>query len=176
MSKGKIYPHGMYDGDGNIHPVLRVSRGFASNLHEDFINIPEDMVSCELRTQFAQYSDTVKYHTLSGLGSDDYIRRGYCLKSDILKYMQSDNDYWSKVMDDLVRNMIPENIFAMKALNEINQHGSGNEHPCSEYQYFCFPDHTCREYEVSVLTRVAAMFDLAYWDQDTKIVILETEG
>ena len=194
---GKIFPLGLYDHKGKLHAVFFRSRSFASDLHEDFIPVPDGMISDELRKEF-EYEDwngeirmsPVKYLELSALGSDDFIKRGYCLKSNIDYYLEPERDDWSAI-EMLKDNMLTDFQFAMKAADEL-QYGipkpevdcEGEEievYPCSSYRYFSFPDYFSREYEVAMLKIAASAYewDSAFWSSNNeraRIVILEDEG
>ena len=56
---GKIYPLGPFNCFGKLRAIVEKSRSFASDLHNDFYDVPDDAASDELRERF-EYEDWKK--------------------------------------------------------------------------------------------------------------------
>ena len=193
MKDNKIYPLGPYDSKGDFQCTLWRSRSFASDLHDDFLNIPDECYSDELKEALSwtdecgeKHSQTVKYLPLAELGSSDFVKKGYYLLSDIQTYT---NDEDAEEYDDLFYEHLTAEAFAAKLQSEI-KYGlpaqqydcEGNPfemHPCADYGYFAYPDYHCKEYEIFCIKNVAQSLsdsNLVNYKSDAKIVVLETEG
>ena len=167
---GKIIPLGMYDREGKIHPAVEKSRSFASDLHEEFCAITQEMVSEEFEKEFSyeDYTDSKKldltylsYLPLKELGSADYIRKGYFLIEDVKQY-EADEDTW-----DLFYDHLTPQVYAAKLENELKfgppqkQYDAEGEeytpHSVRDYMYYAFPDYQSKEYEVYRIKEAADM-------------------
>lgn len=180
---GLVYPLGPYDNDGKLKNIISRSASFASDLHEDFMCMPDDMVSDDLRQLF-EYTDwndekrfDVKYLPLSELPSGSYIQKGYFLINDVQLY-EKRGDAWDLFCD----NLSPD-VYAAKAANEARfgppQKQTDEEgynvtpEPASSYMYYAFPDYDSKEFEAFVIRNVAGILD-PY--ERKEIIVLETEG
>lgn len=182
---GKLYPWGIYDAEGKIHPVLSRSRSFASDLHETFINVSPAMVSDKLRSDFGSTDWNgekvvdVRYLPVDDLPRGSYIKTGYFLIKDVNAYEQ-DYDWF----EGFGRPLSPQ-IYAVlldKELkfgkNQPQKDDEGFEYTepnASDYMFYCYPDYDCKEYEVFLLRETLE----AMWShklKDVDWVILETEG
>lgn len=191
---GKIYPLGLFDNKGKIHPVFSRSRTFASDFFEDFSVVEWSKVSQELvKTFYLNENDNdfpsegnnreyvnryaMSYLPLSDLTCKSFIKSGFCLIKDIEAYLSDQQDDWGAA-EDLKYNMLSSEAFAIRASAEAKGYkGEGSDeddeyHSCAEYAYFSFPDYYCKEYEAFLLRQAAS----AYEDYDYEIVILKTEG
>lgn len=186
---GRIYPLGPYDCFGKLRDVLSRSRNFASDIHEEFFRISDEMISEELRKEF-RYEDydgkehmtDLKYLPVSGLPGGSYLKKGYYLASDVQSYLETGES------EDLFYDRLAPEVFAAKMMNEAVL-GSPKEkkdeegyditpHSASEYMYFVYPDCGSREYEAAVMRLAADMlFDYSPdLPKGAVPVILETEG
>ena len=182
----KIYPLGPYSYDGRINEVLSKSRSFASDLHNDFKEVPNDMISSELRRDF-EYEDfngkktvNVKYLELDKMPDDNFIKSGYFLIEDIQTYLKD------KYIEDIFYERLDPEIYTMKLQNELKFGKSktkydceGNPFPnysCEDYAYFAYPDYNCKEYESFIIKQQAYIYEYTNAVKDAEIVILETEG
>ena len=187
IKDNKVYPLGPFDNKGKIHAIISRSRSFASDLHDDFLPIDEELLSDELKEQF-QYknyngdivTEHIKCLPIDKLGNDNYIKSGYFLIEDIEEYQKDKN-----TEDIFYEAMTPE-LYAMKMKNEL-AFGTPKEkfdaeenpldvHSCSEYAYFAYPNYLSREYEVSRIKDYASIFEYADVIEDAELVALETEG
>lgn len=185
---GLIYPLGPYDMNGNLHNVFDRSRSFASDLHERFSLIPEEKYSEALKKEF-EYIDytgekclgNVRYLPLNELPDSNYIRKGYFLIDDIVKYEQGES-VW-----ELFYDYIPTDVYAQRLQNEITfgepkpvVDCDGYEievHSCRDYVFYAYPDYSSEEYEASLLRNAVESYEYGIEElNNAKIVILETEG
>ena len=182
----KIYPLGPYNCQGKIRPIISRSRSFASDLHEEFYTIREDAVSDELRKDF-EYEDwkgnkvvDAKYLPLDELPSGDYIKKGYCLISDVRVYEENPDDF-----DGFFDTLSPT-VYAAMLDNELKfgkptpqKDDEGCEytpHSVSDYMYYAYPDFHCKEYEADFIRTFANYFRNYDIEFDAELVVLETEG
>lgn len=188
---GKLYPWGVYDAAGKIHPVLSISRSFASDLHEDFVPVTEEKISDELRKEF-EYTDwngkktvPVKYLKQADLPIGSFIKTGYFLISDVKSYEALKESRELTYFDGFYDSVSPEVYAAMlqKELtfgkNSSVKDEEGFEHKendASDYMYYAYPDYTGKEYESWLLRETISMFEFSKIPEGAKYVILETEG
>lgn len=182
----KIYPLGPYSCDWKINEVLSRSRSFASDLHNDFKNIPSEMISSELRRDF-EYEDfngkktvDVKYLEIDKMPDDNFIKSGYFLIEDICSYIKD------KDTEDIFYEHLDPEVYTMKLQNELKfgkpktkYDAEGNPFPnyfCEDYAYFAYPDYNCKEYESFIIKQQAYIYEYTNAVKDAEIVILETEG
>lgn len=185
---GKIYPLGPYDGNGRLQMVVSKSRSFASDLHEEFWFVKEDMVSDELRKEFehenwkGEKSVDVKYCPINDLPDGSFIKKGYFLISDVIRYEESDEH------EDLFYEKLTPVAYAAKSHNELifgkpqpEKDIEGNEfevHSASDYMYYAYPDYNSKEFEAFMIKQVA--YSLGEYNRSLpegyELVALETEG
>ena len=185
---GKVYPWGPYDAEGKIQPMVSRSRSFASDLHEDFYTVKDEMISDELRKDF-EYTDyngkkyfDVKYLPEKELPAGSYIKTGYFLISDVKAY--EEGEYFDGFYDRLS----PE-VYAAKLQHEMmfgknqpEKDDEGNEYTepnASDYMFYAYPDYNSKEYETFILRElIEALRDYHHigTDSDIEYVVLETEG
>lgn len=187
LSSGIIYPYGPYNCKGELKPVVEKSRSFASDLHNDFVYVPDACISTELREKF-EYENylgvkqvDVKYLRFEDLPNEDYIKKGYFLIDDVQAWEQGGDD-------SLFYSMITPQIYAEKMRNELtfgknqpkkDENGEEYTEPnASDYMYYAAYDPTSKEYEVFLIKEAVSMlWDYDFFKDDNKrIVILETEG
>lgn len=185
---GKIYPLGPYDCDGKLHHVLYDSRNFASDLHEEFDRIPDEMISDELRKEFEYKNwndeivmDEVKYLPLKDLPTGDYIKTGYYLIEDIKKYEETHDD-WDLFYERLspvtyVGMLLAEKSGAAIPKQKYDEEGDPiDTYSAADYMYYAHPDYHCREYDAHLLRCAAESYEYSKVTRDAEIVVLETEG
>lgn len=169
IEDGKIFPLGLYDNNRNIYPVFTKSRSFASELYEDFSEIPDDMISDSLRKDFPEYSSDkelrqyFEYLEAEKLGSAEFTKRGYFLISDIEEYQKTGDS------EDLFYDYIDENLYGLRLANELKfgepkpvKDEFGEEytpHACKDYAYFAYNDYNSREYEVALLKNAIETYE-----------------
>ena len=186
MKDNKIYPYAPFDFRGKMKPIVEKSRSFASDLHHDFWIVQDNQITDELREQF-EYEDwlgnkitNVRYLPIEDLPSDDYIKKGYFLIEDVQTW-ETEGD------DGLFYHMLTPEVYAEKMRNEIifgkNQpkkdiEGEEYTEPnASDYMYYAAPWYNSEAYEAHLLQEAAdAMYDYDFFNDDVKMVILETEG
>lgn len=184
---GQLYPLGPYDCNGKLHDVVSRSRSFASDLHRDFMPVPDKMISEALRKQF-EYTDwdgkahvDVKYLPLDELPDGDFVKHGYYLIDDVQAYEQ-DHD-----LDDVFYNHLSPTVYAARAEQEARFGKPGPQlddageqyipYAASDFMYYAFPDDRCKEYEAFLIRETAFMLsDYGDLPADAKLVVLETEG
>ena len=185
---GKIYPLGPYDCNNKIRDAISKSRSFASNLHDDFCSVPENMISDELRKEF-EYEDwngnktvDVKYLPISELPEGSFIKRGYFLISDVKAYEENDDTF------DLFYENLNPTLYAAKLQNELTFGKPGPKKDCegeeytepsaSDFMYYAYPDYNCKEYEAHIIRTFAnSLGDYnSSLPKGYKLVVLETEG
>ena len=188
LKNGKVYPLGPFDAKGKIYYVLSRSRSFASNLHEDFYDLPKNMYSNELKKTF-QYEtwdgetevNDLRYIQISELGSTNFIKTGYFLISDVEKYEKNDGDDYDLFWD----NLSPA-IYAAKLENEL-KFGAPKEqtddygekytpHSVADYMFYVYPDYNCREYETFLIKKQVEIYEVATLLEGAEVVVLLTEG
>ena len=186
---GKIYPWGPYTANHELMPAICRSASFASDLHEDFYNMGDDLISAELREAFS-YDDgyggkeyeRVRYLPVKELPKGSYIRRGYFLISDVEAYEKEDDHTW---FDGFYKHLTPQ-VYAAKLENQLkfgpnkpkkNEYGEFYTEPnASDYMYYAYPDYESKEYECSILRRFVGVLEDYDLGDGVEYVILETEG
>ena len=187
MFGGKMYPWGPYTAKGEIVPVLSISRSFASDLHEDFWRVEDEMLSDELRKEF-EYDDwngekrvDVKYLNVKELPHGSYIRKGYYLIEDV-KAFEADEDgdfdgFYDSVNPTVYVVMLDNEIKFGKPKRMKDDYGEWYyPKSASDYMYYAYPDYNSREYEAFILRFVVEAMRDYNLPKDTEYVILETEG
>ena len=190
---GIIHPYGPFDYSGDYKCVHWTSRSFTTDLKEYFEPVTREQLSQELIDAIYNV-DIDKNGTyyespywgicpLDALPKGDYIKSGYFLIEDIQKY-QEDNDAY-----DLFYDYLDSITYARKLENEL-KFGKPTEkenewgekyipNSCADYSFFCYPDYSCKEYEVYMIKTIVYAMYSEYLDnipKDAKIVIFKTEG
>lgn len=181
----EIKPFGPYDCDGNLRPIIEKSSSFASELHNDFIRIPEEFVSAELRKEF-EYEDyqgdkqfEAKYLMFNDLPDGDYIVRGYFPIEDHEMWVkEGDDSLFYRVIDPHTYNelMRKELIFGK---NQPEKDSEGFEYTkpnASDYIYDAIPRYNSEEYEAELIRQVANMLFGYELYEKYNLVVIETEG
>jgi len=179
--EGKLYPVGPYDANGNLHAVLERSKSFASDLHEEFRNIPKEMMSEELKKEFQVGEDGygyLSYLPISELPSSDFIKRGYFLIEDVQRYQSGD--------DDVFYDSLSPEVYAARLLSETRLgppraqlDEAGEEyvpHSVADYMYFAYPDEFCPEYEAHVIKCALAPYEYSKIMENAKPVVILSQG
>jgi len=193
----KIYPLGPFDYKGKYRYVLSISRSFASDLHDEFWSIKEEMITDELMNAFEShyYLDehedhkkqllenmkTLKWCALKDLPKGSYIKKGYFLIEDISSY-EKNEDTW-----DLFYDRLTPTEYTLRFENEIKfgppkpyKDCDGYDitpHSVADYAYYAYPDCACAEYEAFILRQAAEMLN-EYNDipDDAEVVVIDSEG
>lgn len=186
--ENKFYPLGPYDHQHIYHPVISKSASFASDLYEDFHDIPFEKTSKELFKELAKEDWNgkkdvwAKYMYLSDLPKGDGLIKGYVPVSDIQQYLKDEDPGCVKY------SLLTPEQYAIKASLEIkngppsiqkDEEGEEFENiPAKDYVYFAFFDEDSEEYESKQLREAAMMFDYTKdVDYDLKnVVVFLTEG
>ena len=181
---GKLYPLGPFDYTGELRSVVVRSGSFASDLHDEFKIVQDEMISDELRRAFS-YTDyegkekmqTVRYLPLNELPSGDYIRKGYFLIEDVKLYEER-HDSW-----DLFYEHVSPTVYAALLQHEAQfgkpapiKDAEGNivdVYSASDYMYYAYPDYQSREYESFLIRAAAGMLDEF---EELEVIVLEMEG
>lgn len=189
---GKIYPWGAYDKNGRLHPIYVNSRSFITDIGDYFHPITEENLSEELIKEFpydsGKHPDSMQegisqyfeYLPAEEIPSGSYIKRGYCLLTDINAYL-NDAEYFDGFYDVLS----PEE-YAFKLENELKfgepkpqKDEFGEEYvvpSCSKYAYFTWVDHNCKEYDAWLMRNMIDTLEDYDIKKDYKYVIIKTEG
>lgn len=186
-SGGIIYPLGPYDRFGKISYVISKSSSFASDLHIDFETVKDEEFSEELLRDFS-YTNykgeteviPVRYLPLKNLPDGDFIKKGYFLIADVIKYEDGYDEF------DLFYEYVTPTVYAAMLDHEI-KFGKPKDYKdefgdlirarsASDYMYYAYPDYTSREFESFLIQNAAD----SLWDsklpKDAEMVALETEG
>lgn len=140
-----LYPLGPFDKDGDIKSIPLYTYDNLFSEHDYFKNVDDD---CKIDKRFDDYFEGIYnyplYYTyIEDLPKEDYIYNGYFPQSNVIKYLESDgSDVMTEVMK---RKMLPDEIFAAKALHEIKS-GKTNGISCKDYVYFSVIDKYGIEY------------------------------
>ena len=185
---GKLYPLGPYDQSGRLHDALSKSRSFASDLHDKFYRVSDDMISEELRKDFSYETydhktemRQLKYLPVDNLPTDKLESEGYCLIEGIKRYEEEGD------IDDLLYDMLTPQEYIRKMENELKfgrperkfdeEGGEFEIHSCDEYSYYRFIDYNSPSYESFILQLFVNVYEYTSAVPDgATIVILETEG
>ena len=183
---GKIHPLGPFDNKGNFKEIFYRSRSFASDLWEEFRDIPEEKVSDELRAAYEKdiendeikFEDRhVRYMYLSDLPKGDYIKSGYYLIDDIKQYEESHDTF------DIFYDHLTPQEYILRTENELKfgppkpqKDCDGYEytpHSMADYAFYMYPEYYSKEYEAFLIRQVADIYDEFH---EMKIVVLEEDG
>ncbi len=186
---GKLYPLGPYDASGKIRYALSRSRSFASDLHQRFGLVGEDQISDDLRNCLTHtgfdgktYMPDVRYLYLDELPSGDYIKKGYFLIEDVVRYEESKDSFdlfYDRLSPVVYSAMVQnEKMFGKPEPTEDEFGTEYTPHSVADYMFYAYPDYYSEEYEASLLREMADILDNYELrkSNNTKIVILETEG
>ena len=188
MHEGKIYPLGPYDAKGNPRDALSRSRSFASDLHEDFYIVRDEMISDELRKiyEYKDYNDEVsmprlKYLRVAELPKESFIKKGYFLISDVVLYEEGDGDtdelFYDRISPSVYAAMMKNEITFGKPEDEYDAEGEKIErHSARDYMYYAYPDYNCKEYEAEVIRTIAYRLETYDLPKGFELVVIEDEG
>jgi len=186
--EGKIYPLGPYTANGKRRDVVSRSRSFASDLHEDFYVIRDEMISDELRKDYEYETyegekemPKLKYLRVSELPKESYIRKGYFLIKDVVLYEEGDGDsdelFYDRISPSVYAGMMKNEITFGKPEDEYDAEGEKIEHHSArDYMYYAYPDYFSREYEAEMLRVTAGMLDEYDLPKGSELVVIEDEG
>lgn len=185
---GKIFPLGPYTAGGKHRDALSRSRSFASDLHEDFDVVRDDMISDELRKEYeyTNYKDEVemprlKYLRVGELPKEPYIKKGYFLIKDVLLFEEggydSDELFFDRLSPIAYAEMVKNDITFGEADDEYDEEGGKfDKHPARDYMYYVYPDYNCKEYEADRLREIAYMLYEYDLPEGSELVVIEDEG
>lgn len=188
MHDGKIYPLGPYTANGKRRDAVSRSRSFASDLHEDFHVIRDEMISDELRKdyEYKTYEGEKKmprltYLMLSELPTESYIRKGYFLIRDVVLYeeggVETDELFYDCISPSVYAAMMKNEITFGKPEDEYDAEGEKIEHHSArDYMYYAYPDYFSREYEAEMLRVTAGMLQEYDLPDGSELVVIEDEG
>ena len=189
IHQGKLYPLGPYSATGKLKDVISRSASFASDLHNDFFMVQEDMISDELRSAFTYETwdgkkemQHVKYCPVSLLPSGSAIKKGYFLIEDVRRYESS------KDSEVLFFDMVSPTVYSAMADNEVRfgkpapqKDDFGEEFipkTASDYMFYAYLDDSSEEYEAGILRYAADV--LGEYDSKLpkgyELAVIETEG
>lgn len=183
---GKIYPLGPFDANGVIHPALCRSRSYASALHHDFSCIPEEDVTNELRKALgyieSSHKDNIqfdggKWLTISDLPNGSFIKDGYFLIEDVMRYNRTgEADFCDCISKEVYAAKLQNEITFGPPLPETDEFGQDvTPNSCRDYMYFAYPNTESEEYEACVIKLAAETFEFAV-PKGATMVVIETEG
>lgn len=184
--EGKLFPFGPYNGTGELRPVISRSASFASELHNQMWEAGAELFSEKLVDTFGLKKDDtdifrriIYWLYLDELPTDDYVKTGYFLKSDVEAY-EKEHDSW-----DLFYDCVTPTVYASMVQDEL-MFGAPKEkkdcagtpyipHAASDYMFYAYADCHCEEYEANRLRFVANMLN-GYKDlpEGAKLVVLMT--
>lgn len=182
---GLVKPLGPFDCNNNFKPIIERSRSFASNLHEDFKILSNDMISQELREKF-EYEDwqgnkqiEIKFLPFSDLTKDSYIIKGYFPIDDIQAWEQGGDDslFYSVINAHAYNELMKKELIFGKNQPEKDEEGySFTKLNASDYAYDAIPNYYSKEYEAELIRQVASILFDYELSEKYELVILETEG
>ena len=188
IHEGKIYPLGPYTANGKRRDVVSRSRSFASDLHEDFYVIRDEMISDELRKDYEYETyegekemPRLKYLRVSELPKESYIRKGYFLIRDVVLYEEGDGDsdelFYDRISPSVYAGMMKNEITFGKPADEYDAEGEKIErHSAGDYMYYAYPNYFSKEYEAEMLRVTAGMLDEYDLPKGSELVVIEDEG
>lgn len=186
VKDGRVFPLGPFDYSGKLKALLSRSRSFASDLHDRFFRIKEEMISDELRHEF-EYEDyeggiqMQNIHTLmlDELPKGSYIKSGYFLIEDVERYMHTgDSDSFYDRKDPAVFAAILQSEAVLGA-PPTKYDLEGNPYPirsAADYMYFAYPDYQSEAYEAFLIRQFAEALERYPDIEFDSIIVLETEG
>ena len=182
---GKIYPIGPFNCEGKPRDVLTLSGSIASDLHEDFYIVSDDMISEKFKKAYCEDTSDgelryqFKYLPVAELPKESYIRKGYFLIKDVQLYEESMDS------DGLFYEHLTPTAYAAKVKNELIFGAPEKEYDCegeeierynaADFMFYAFPDYESREYEAAVLRVAAEVFEFDI-PKGGKLVVVENEG
>lgn len=185
--EGQIIPLGPFDNKKRIIPILTRSRSYASDLHESFYSIEDNLllVSADLKKYFQTKDlegnatlELCSYLPYKELPAGSFIKDGYFLISDVEAYKKNGSAY------DLFYDSYSAEAYAAKVLNELRLGPPKEVKDCegyditpktaSNYMFYAYPDYSCAEYESHIIRTVAdSFFDYKDVNEGNLVIILE---
>lgn len=173
----KIDIIGVFDNNGKVHPVLELSRSFASNLHELFEKYEEEYLEERL-------GGLISILPYKDLPKGSFIKSGYFLIEDVEKYLK-DEDTWDIFYDYISPQVYAEKLKTECLLGRPSHVKLGEEgieleteediRSCRDYMYFAYPDYSSKEYEAFIIREVVEMLEPYNFEKDDIVIIL-SEG
>lgn len=167
-----IYPIGHFDESGDMYPIFEKSRNFASDLHDDFINMESCDASSKLRQIFSFRFENglIKYLPISMLGNSNCIRSGYYLISDINQY-ESTHD-----PTDLFERRLSPTTFA-EMLRNNSRYPADPRYSAEDFAYYAYEDTNSKEFETFLIVQAfSSYYEWHSGDNYNDYVVIETEG
>ena len=188
----KVYPLGLYDCFGNIHPVIEKSRSFASDLYKRFYNMTEENVSDEFKKTFSYkgYDEEepqldllyFSYCPVDELTNGDYIKKGYFLIDEVKEYLESKDPsvFYEYLSPEVYAGKLQSELQFGAPETAVDEFGyEYKPHAAREYMYFAYPDYDSEEYEADILRYVMEMVAPDWMHvipKDSKPVIILSQG
>lgn len=183
---GKIYPLGVYDANGKILPAVWKSRSFASDLWRKFRHVGDEEISDELKEEFGEYIEERFFTVLpyKELGSDDFVKDGYFLISEVNEYLLKKDGAW---FEEIFTDCLTPTAYAGKRSAEFgniedlakanaNEEGPTYWRPYTEYMYFAYPAYESEEYETFLIKRACDMLEDYDTNRTEDMYIMLTQG
>lgn len=196
-STDKIYPLGPFTANGKLVDCISTSASFTTKLKDRFLAMPFSKLSDELfkalfssedygevsKTEETLRDNYVGYLPLKDLPSNDYLRKGYFLIDNVIRYEKDLKEEGYGDIDDLIYDSITPEEYAIRLHNEmafgfkpvLDEDGNQMNHSMNEYMYYVFADTESENYDANTLRTFASAFDLSV-PRDTEIVVIKTEG
>ena len=183
---GKLYPLGPFDHNGRYYSVLNKSRSFASDLHHEFYPMKKEMLTDELFNALKSDYDPCDeeeirneiinfgggYLPLDELPKEDSVITGYFPIDRIAAYLEDPDP-------DLMYDRMSSEEYALRLSNYMKfqkEEKDEDEYSITDYALFSYTDYNSIGAEVNILRQAAHIFDYADLPEDSKIVILLTQG
>lgn len=180
-----VFPLGPFDCNGKLKPIIERSRSFASDLHQYFYTLSNEMISNELRKEFEyeNYDDIkycyIKYLPIDELPTDSYIVEGYFLIDELQAWHQNGDDslFYNVIKPEIYAELMRKELIFGKNQPEKDEEGCEYTKPnASDYIYSAIPNYNSKEYEAEVIRQVSSMLFDYDFSKKYNLVVIETEG
>ena len=194
---GKLYPFGPFNYKHEFRNVVDYSRNNRSTLHEEFWELKDGEKRKELISPELFYAihgclgeDNLKefyegkgyyvtyYCKLDELPTGDYVKKGYCLLSDIEQY--EDPEAWF----DGFYDVLTPDMYARKLENELKFGKPTPEkdidgydcipHSVADYSFYVWADYESKEYHACKIRE--AYRKLKSYKDDEEIYVVLIQG
>lgn len=190
---GKVYFLGPYDKDGEPYCLMSLSRSFTSDLKQSFYPLDKEEIGeglleaigreyeedDEVDEFYKQLRSYIGYLPVQKLGSSDYIKKAYCLKSDIDEYEKNEgSDFYHQLTpQQYIRKLEAELKFGEEKPKVDEEGYEYQTHSCRDYSFYAYPEYVSREYEAFRLKLLMSVFDsYTYGKDNIELVVIKTEG
>lgn len=195
LKDNKIYPLFPFSVDGTWEDIISRSRSYGDELHELFDHIPVEMVSDELKSRIVRDLETPedrfkenlsywKWLRFSDLPIGSYIKTGYFLINDVLRYESEPGEYIYPSYAGLFYDKLSPNAYIArmntyqltKQDGKKDEDGDWIERPVYDYMYYAYPDYGSDEYAAAMIRSAASMCDMFCYDNKAELVVIDVEG